>query len=311
MKQKIEWYREVLELEPGSRVFFPLARMLAADGRIKEAADTLRLGIVRHPDHMEARFLLVELLYANGRREEAGEEVDGLAKVFKLYPHFWEAWSGRLAEIPEMCDAAVSLRFFAASLAGRQVSWAGVIEKGLCALLGSGFDAVSGLGASGSVTAASVLGSQAAAAQVGKIEARGVADTSEDLDDDSEEDEAYADEAEERAPSGFISAIGEAEFSEEDEPEEPFSLRTRSMAEVLAEQGDVAGAMDIYRELLKNASDEQKSELEMRIAELNDRITAAEEGIVPVESVASRAEDKNRLVLLLESLAERLEARSQ
>ena len=37
-----------------------------------------------------------------------------------------------------------------------------------------------------------------------------------------------------------------------DEGEERFSLRTRSMAEVLAEQGDIKGALDIYHVVFGN-----------------------------------------------------------
>ena len=41
MTEKIEWYKEVLELEPNSKVFFPLARMLAEEQRTDEAVEIL------------------------------------------------------------------------------------------------------------------------------------------------------------------------------------------------------------------------------------------------------------------------------
>ena len=54
MKAKIEWYREVLELEPGSKVFFPLARLLGQSGETQEAIRVLRMGLARHPEYIEA-----------------------------------------------------------------------------------------------------------------------------------------------------------------------------------------------------------------------------------------------------------------
>ena len=41
-REKINWYREVLELEPGSRVFLPFARLLVEQGCSDEAAAVLR-----------------------------------------------------------------------------------------------------------------------------------------------------------------------------------------------------------------------------------------------------------------------------
>ena len=131
MKQKIELYREVLELEPGSRVFFPLAKLLIQDERSDEALDVLREGLLRRPDHLEARLLLVELLC--GTDDEAGldAEMTQLERVFSSYPAFWEEWSGRLSRRPESKDAAIAGRFFSLSLQGRPVNWADVIDQGL------------------------------------------------------------------------------------------------------------------------------------------------------------------------------------
>ncbi|MDR2668671.1 MAG: tetratricopeptide repeat-containing protein, partial [Desulfovibrio sp.] len=102
MKQKIEWYKEVLELEPGSKVFFPLAKLLAADKQIGEAASVLRQGLLRHPDHVEARLLLVELLYRQGADEELSAQTDALAHLFSAYPGFWSAWSESISSDPQM-----------------------------------------------------------------------------------------------------------------------------------------------------------------------------------------------------------------
>ena len=108
-------------------------------------------------------------------------------------------------------------------------------------------------------------------------------------------------------------ALGRDDDVEEEESEEAFSIRTRSMAEVLAEQGDISGALDIYQELMQTAGPDEKTSLMARAEELGHRMTAG-----PV-SETSRAEEKTkvsggestRLVSLLESLAQRLEARAR
>ena len=58
MTEKIEWYKEVLELEPNSKVFFPLARLLSEAGRTDEAVEILEQGLARHEDFLEARLFL-------------------------------------------------------------------------------------------------------------------------------------------------------------------------------------------------------------------------------------------------------------
>ncbi len=91
MKQKIEWYKEVLEIEPNSKIFFPLARMLAKDGRPDEAVAVLRQGVGRHPDHVEARLFLAELLYSTGRVIELQQEIAVISDLFKNYQGLWRA----------------------------------------------------------------------------------------------------------------------------------------------------------------------------------------------------------------------------
>ena len=296
MKQKIEWYREVLELEPGSRVFFPLAKLLAADGQTAEAVNALHQGLLRHPDHIEARLLLAELLYL--QNDEAGlyREIENLGGIFSLYPGFWKAWSETLAGTPAFHDAALAMRFFSAALQGKAVSWAGVIEQGLQAMLGE--TVVPSTGPSPhmqTLKGLAVTNKPATTFSISEdFSVRPTMNTDEaDLFSDDE-------------------SIGRQEGMDDDDAEETFSIRTRSMAEVLAEQGDIAGALDIYHELVQNVSDEEKNSLEARIAELATRMDTP----VPTESkteenVTAPGEESKRLVSLLESLAQRLEDRAR
>ncbi len=295
MKQKIEWYREVLELEPGSRVFFPLAKLLAADGQIHEAIITLRQGVLRHPDHIESRLLLVELLFSHqGASSDLQFEVEKLGRMLGTYPGFWNAWGALLAKTPAMQDAALAVRFFAAALQGQPLTWASVIEQGLQSAL-------------------------VAAAEYPTAPLAEVACTS------AEPCPAPSLPHEEAQPSGFPermpperrslhTAEADAEDSAEDEEtEEAFSIRTRSMAEVLAEQGDLAGALDIYHELIQAAPAAEKPSLASRAEELTKRLQSG-----PVQGPGETEEkvfhpggESNRLVELLESLAQRLEARAR
>ena len=80
--EKIDWYREVLELEPNSKVFLPLARLHLQIGQEDEAIAVLEHGLARHPEHLEARLLLVELLYRTGRQEACTRQVSELGRLF-------------------------------------------------------------------------------------------------------------------------------------------------------------------------------------------------------------------------------------
>lgn len=284
MKQKIEWYREVLEIEPNSKIFFPLARMLAKDGRGDEAIAVLRQGVGRHPDHVEARLFLVEQLYLAGRAVELHQEITVLSDLFKLYPNFWRAWGERLFEDEETRDAGLAAIFMAAFLQNMPVSWAGVIEHGLKSLIGG-----EAARPTAAATEAHPLSSRPAAPAAPAPEARPEPMAAPAPMVFDGEDEPAADE--DAAP--------------DDDDDEPISLRTRSMADVLASQGDIAGALDIYEELLKSAPETEKAELRTRIQTLSGK-TAAGDGEGGTAEEGGREEKKDWLSIL----AQRLEARS-
>lgn len=295
MKQKIEWYREVLELEPGSRVFFPLAKLLAADGQTAEAVNTLRQGLLRHQDHVEARLLLVELLHLQSDEESLCKEIERLGGLFSLYPGFWKAWSEVLACNPAFHDAALAMRFFSAALQGKSINWAGIIEQGLQAMMGE---------AASTFSPALTPHYQAVSEPAVSNIAGGVPPFTDSPSQASLPPlvSADADDNETAAQGG----------NDDDDTEEAFSLRTRSMAEVLAEQGDIAGALDIYHELVQNVSDEEKNSLAARIEELSTRMNGSASAEDKSDAVApAPGGESKRLVSLLESLAQRLEDRAR
>jgi len=315
MNQKIEWYKEVLEIEPNSKIFFPLARMLAKGDRPEEAIAVLRQGVGRHPDHVEARLFLAELLYSYGKPIELQQEIEVLSVLFKNYPGFWRAWGERLFDEENTRDAGLAAIFLAAFLQNMPVSWAGVIEHGLKSL-------VSEHTPRGSATVAEAYPLSPAAPALAppaplEKSAPSVAKPSPAMPEPvstppitpplapqsaSLSEPVSAKEEPELAASV---TLPDAAFDESDDAEdEPITLRTRSMAEVLAEQGDLSGALDIYNELLAASSSEaEKKDLQTRI----DALSGSAAQTDGQSADASAKEEKKDWLAIL---AQRLEARS-
>lgn len=294
MKQKIEWYKEVLEIEPNSKIFFPLARMLAKDARPDEAIAVLRQGVGRHPDHVEARLFLAELLYTYGKPLELQQEIEVLSVLFKNYPGFWRAWGERLFDEDSTRDAGLAAIFLAAFLQNMPVSWAGVIEHGLKSLVGGKASLPSATAAETHPLASSLgpapgpIAAPGEDAVIPTVAAAPVRKAGED----------------ETSTISLLHSPPEDAFDEgEDETDEPITLRTRSMADILAEQGDIAGALDIYAELLAAAhSDAVRKDLQARMDALSGNASQGAES----DAQAPKEEKKDWLAVL----AQRLEARS-
>ncbi|MDR3042684.1 MAG: tetratricopeptide repeat protein [Desulfovibrio sp.] len=306
MKAKIEWYQEVLELEPSSKVFFPLARLLAENGQPDDAVATLRQGLDRHPEFIEARLFLIELLHSSHRDDLRDGEVGKLARLLGAYPGFWDAWSACLAAGDKGRDTALALAFLAASFrSGTQgaLSWTSVIEHGLRAMLG-------GNGTEPVATPAAPPVAPSATAPPDMQDMSGMHDEA-----------AASHQAHGHVPLSRAVAGGEDRttgapdaLDAQDEEEEHFSLRTRSMAQVLAEQGDLRGALDIYEELMAASdSDEERADIAGVIQELTNRLKSAGEGSQRQQAAdeGQPLQGKHKLIHMLESLAERLEARAQ
>ncbi|MBN2140951.1 MAG: tetratricopeptide repeat protein [Desulfovibrionaceae bacterium] len=268
MSKKIEWFQEVLSLEPGSKVFFSLARLFVESERYEDAVTTLRKGLDRHPDFMEARLLLIQVLASLNREHEAVELLGGIVGPLRNYPAFWRLWAQSLPA--EQRDFAVFLMLVASNLSGTPVRWMDVVLEGVNSL---------------------------SARLVGPLKAPEAAPP-------ATETEAVV-----RAPEPSLETIG---------PDiEPGSLRTRTMADLLASQGDFQGALEIYRDLWKKAEPgPTRKDLAGRIECLEADLKAA--GGPAARSGGKADEDerdafslhaKNRLISTLETLAARFEAR--
>ncbi|WP_147821628.1 tetratricopeptide repeat protein [Salidesulfovibrio onnuriiensis] len=264
MEKKIEWYQEVLSLEPGSKVFFPLAKLFAETGNTEDAVKTLRLGLDRHPDFLEARMFLVQLLTDLGREDEVHDQLRHVVDPLGEYPAFWRAWARSIPE--DKRDLSVFLMLVAANISGEDIRWTDVVFEGLSSL-------------SDRLVGAPLP----PPCECKPRPPRRVAPISPDLEYD-----------------GVVERDEEIVL-------DGGNLRTRTMAELLASQGDIRGALDIFRELLELSPAEGKPALQERIRELETNLGREEGGDDKGDPFSVHA--KNRLISTLETLASRFEAR--
>ncbi len=381
MLSKIEIYREVLEIEPNSKVFFPLARSLAEEGRHDEAAAVLSRGIGFHPDHLEAKFLLIELLTRQGKEEQADQVFADVGALLARYPSVWLLWSKTAAARAK--DPSLAMLFLAHYFQNQTLTWAEVMERGLKSLSQAAgslepSEGPAGPGAAdtsgGSEPSGPVGGEEEAAAAPSASVAPDVAAAFQDALAHTLSDMPGASEVASLEPAGGTKPVRESAHIPSDpvaqaaalyEAEEPApqtvnvppvvaagsvetagpelrgarevmelaglldapetvdprprskpskgkeqGVRTRTMAAVLAEQGDLAGARAIYQELLAAAASEAERE-ELRA--LTDALAGPGRAASPDAAQAPAADgpkSANRLADFLEALANRLETRA-
>jgi len=97
---KIQTYRQMLQLDNRSRVFALLAEELCAAGQWEEAAEVCNKGLLFHPDHLRARMLLGWALMEMGDASQselillnAVEDIRKNVIIFNLLSEF-AAFSG-------------------------------------------------------------------------------------------------------------------------------------------------------------------------------------------------------------------------
>ncbi len=306
MNEKIQWYREVLEIEPQARLFFPLAGLLAGEGETEEACAVLARGLAFHPGYMEARMLHVELLNRLGRHDEAAGEIRVLHRGLAEHAGFWQAWAGRGGE----ADEDLAMRCMALFLRGVPVSFSDLLRRGLDSLeaehgmkaaAASAREAAPAAAAGTPDPAGTVLrpasgtatllaawadapASPAAppagpepgprpAAEAADAEAADAAPAAEAGAGDVTDDAADAAPAADDAAMAPADDDGDGDFALNDGDWPP---HTRSMAEVFVEQEEYGAAMDIYLDLLGRARDEKEiRELGARLEEIEAMSGAA------------------------------------
>ncbi len=323
--EKAKWYQEVLSLDPDSRIFLPYARLLAELGRAGEAVDVLKAGLGKHPEFLEARLYLIELLHLAGQDAAAGLEAEGIIDLLGQSPALWRIWSRR----PGLrADQAAMLLFFAASMQKNGHSLADVFEAGIAALENGAAPEPSVPGKTMAECPASEAAPEIPAAPApAELSGDGKAFTMPEdaawyaLDSVPEDDDVYDDEQDEQpvAALRFVQEAAAPISSFQPEPENAgyvpsmttvprgllegkSSLRTRSMARVLEEQGATDEAAEIYRELLESCSSAEEE------AELNAKLTSL---LQNTENAASAQPSASGVLDMLEALASRLENRNR
>ena len=313
MMEKIEWYQEVLKLDPDSKVFFPLAKLLRESQQPEKAIDVLRTGLQRSSVYLEARLLLIQLLFESSRKEECAAELSVVTSSLEAYPAFWEVWAENVA--PRNRDLALAIRLMASTIRHPERSLSLILESGL-GILEDVRRTFSGTPPPASPAPAAgeayfpSAEEDAPSLPIPDILPCGAVR-------ERAEEGGLAAPARPEAGGMFPAFVDEGLGEEASEEAEP-TLRTRSMADVLAEQGDVAGALEIYQELEAAApTPEEARELHDSVVALASRIArnGGEGTEEPGEAGAGpffvdRGEPRH-LMALLESLADRLEARAR
>jgi hypothetical protein len=278
MTSKIDFYREVLNDDPNSRVFFPLAKMLAEKGDAEEAVSVLNRSVGFHPGHLEAKFLLVELLTRLGREAEALGAFEGLSSLMSSYPSVWTLWASKTTGLSR--DSALALKFLALSLQGKDVSWLNIMEQGIGVATGTPVSSDDDdAGESPEVSGGfSLRGADEVMALTQQIVSQERLTPKEQL-----------------PPECASQAIA--------------TVKTRTMADLLARHGDYSSSLEIYGELLRMSSSEQeKKNISARIAEIESQMAA---GVAPARpALGQQPKSKAKLVSMLEALANRLDARA-
>lgn len=292
MMEKIEWYQELLRQDPDSRAFFPLAKLLREARQPDRAVGVLRAGLAHASSFLEARLLLIQVLFEQSRKDECRQELSAVTDILEAYPAFWTIWAD--AASSRNSELGVAIRFLASALNHPEYSLTQILENGLELLQKD-------------------------------PEGNGTRERKISSPDVPHPTKAFS-----SMPGECGSSLGrpgghQAEIIQDSStsylhgaegPSEEPTLRTRSMADVLAEQGDISGALEIYQELEAAAtSPDEARELHDSVVALASRVSRS--GMEPGEQVENGdfpcigTERQHNVMSLLESLADRLEARAR
>lgn len=276
MQDKIELYKDILLSDPFSRVFYPLSIALKEQGSYEESAHYLEQGLLYHTNFLEARMLFVEVLDTLGNIEKRDAEIDKIIVTFKKYPSFWRVCA---TKEHEHNDVALALQFVSQALTNTDVTLSKVFASGLQAL---------------SPLPTPINNEQ---------EYSSTEHVSVEIPLKEENRQEYKEPIDEELSS--IDEITDITYKNSDT-----NINTRSMADLLAEQGELEKALAIYKELLEKEQDiEVKAELKFIIQEFEARIK--EEGTAEHVQENTHALNKENLINTLATLVSRLDARAE
>jgi tetratricopeptide (TPR) repeat protein len=316
-QKNLHWYQEVLSLDPSSRIFLPYAQLLIEKKQYQTAIDVLTAGLEQHPDFLEARLMLIELLYQNGKEEQAYTEASGLIYLLSHASALWKIWSNA----PDVsADQAALLLFLGSTFSNSSLDLTAVFKAGIQVLSAnpSPKNNVSREQSADPDCSDSTTQDCNATENTESMTSTSplfVMDDSmpwyslDSVPEDESEDEVdlLADrEVSSKLYDGieFHPKQDAVDQSKEviSNTEGKSSLCTRSMAQILEEQGVTGEAANIYRELLENSSSPEEH------AELNAKLDKLMQGS---ETMLPQASETSGLINILETLAVRLEHKSR
>jgi tetratricopeptide (TPR) repeat protein len=129
MQEKIALYEEILQQDPGARIFYPLARMYFDAARLDDALAVLDRGLASHHEHLGAMLLRLEILDEKGSAQ-AEPAARVIAKALIRTPSLWRLWSRQAAGEGQQ-DLALALRFVAGAAGGDEMTWSGLLAAGM------------------------------------------------------------------------------------------------------------------------------------------------------------------------------------
>ncbi|MFO7728940.1 MAG: tetratricopeptide repeat protein [Desulfonatronovibrio sp.] len=323
---KIKFYEQVLELEPESRLFFPLARLYFQQNELPKARKVLQKGLDKHAQHFEARLLLASILIREGDTAQARQIHQKIFALLKNDHHFWESLVSILSSQDEK-DLSLAAAFFARSGSDKPVTWTGVLRAGMNSLTEKRVQNKLPEPAEpdeGNIEA-EVAADEPTGSEQGEMGSRPGLDTS-SADDSrlSHDPDPNTDFPTSTAEQGENKSLDTAAQGDEfEEPEEmtDFDIeneaRTRSMADILYGQEEYAKALDIYQELWRNSQPgDDLKEIEELIAGSKQALSGEEQGsndnseAQGNKEVENEKKDTSEAVDFLMNLADRLEAKS-
>lgn len=280
MDEKIKLYEEMLSLDPASKLFLRLAELYFEKGAYGRALEVLKRGLEGHPEYLEARFCLLRVCQVLELEEQADQIIKEVVSLFEKNIDFWFYWSKFLQKKGQK-DLALLVGLLGAALQdNRGLSLTDLVLKFLTSPSNFGLSLQGEIGIQAQGIPEQVKGNE------------GV-DNFKLAEDDDEN----------------------FEFSLEEEDDEPgmtdkshalSGVRTRTMADILAEQGDLEQAREIYEELLARAVDgQEKQYLQKALEKIHIELEQGKDG-----ELTGGLNKRKELQLKLERLAERLEARA-
>lgn len=291
MQDKIKWYEEILALEPGSKLFYPLARLYLEAQELDRAASVLNSGLEKHPEFFQARLLLLDVLHGQGQTHALQEQMQHTLAMLAQNHNFWQL-AAEYYEKQGDHDLAVALRFLGQGLQGRHLGWVQLLQQALQ-----------------DNDRQELINNQRQKAR-------------------HEHKKAWTLDLEEKDQAGLAQGSAgqqvsdvymqdadpgeQAQMEADQKQSAKLQYKTMTMAEILAKQGDFHGALEIYAWLLEQAqSRSRQAELQKRIDELRQKVDSV---IFQQEGANDLNQDqvkKKSLLLKLEKLASRLESRAK